>query len=107
MSSQRRKSVRRRALLPAKVLLPAGTVECLVNDLSDEGAKLQFRMSPGAWPAQFRIMIAGEVTPRLCKLRWSTGLHIGIEFSGGRNALLNPAALEARLVQLRTGQGAQ
>ena len=105
MSSQRRKSVRRRALLPAKLLLPGGRVDCLINDLSDDGAKLQFRTSRSDLPRQFRMMIAGEVTPRECKLRWSTGLHAGVEFSGGRNALLDPAALEARLVQLRSGAG--
>jgi hypothetical protein len=106
MSAQRRKSTRRRALLAAKLVFGSGdTLDCLVNDLSDDGAKLQFRMQPQRLPPAFKLRIGDEPRARECRLRWATPTHIGVEFAT-QVALLNSEALKTRIAAVRARRAA-
>lgn len=103
MLSQRRKSTRRRALLAAKLVTPAGVTDCLVNDISDTGAKLQFRSPQRDLPRIVQLRLGEEAHPRFCLVRWVAGLHIGVAFENARNGLLDAEALQGRLARMRDG----
>ncbi|WP_406853585.1 PilZ domain-containing protein [Alsobacter sp. KACC 23698] len=91
-------------MLAAKLVFGSGeTLDCLVNDLSDDGAKLQFRMQPQQLPPVFKLRIGDEPRARECRLRWATPTHIGVEF-GTQVALLNSAALRTRIAAVRAAQ---
>jgi hypothetical protein len=94
-------------LLPAKLVFGSGaTLDCLVNDLSDEGAKLQFRLQPQQLPPVFKLRIGDELRARECRLRWASPTHVGVEFAR-QIALLNSAALKARIAAVRASQASR
>ena len=78
-------------------------MDCMVTDLSDEGAKLQLRVQDVTFPTHFKLRIGAEATPRDCQLRWLRSIHAGIEFRR-TGALINSDALRARLISMKSRQ---
>ena len=78
----RRNEHRRRALKQAKVLLSEWTVlDCLVRDLSDEGARLEFA-SPVELPESFRVQFMSDNSRRPVEVMWRRGQSVGVRFVG-------------------------
>ncbi len=97
----RRDSQRRRLLKPGKVLVRgAAPVDCLITDLSDTGAKLQFRFVVDVAPERIDLVIGGENVPRACDVKWTAGMHMGVAFRTGR-PLIDPTAIAAALAAHR------
>ena len=98
----RRVSPRRRMLKPGKVLVRgASPVDCLITDLSDTGAKLQFRFVVDVAPERIELVIGGENIPRACDVKWTAGMHMGVAFRTGR-PLIDPNAIASALAAHRT-----
>jgi len=93
----RRDSQRRRLLKPGKVLVRgASPVDCLITDLSDTGAKLQFRFVVDVAPERIELVIGADPIPRACDVKWTAGMHMGVAFRTGR-PLIDPSAVAATL----------
>jgi len=89
-------------LKPGKVLVRgASPVDCLITDLSDTGAKLQFRFVVDVAPERIELVIGGENVPRACDVKWTAGMHMGVAFRTGR-PLIDPDAVASALAALRT-----
>jgi hypothetical protein len=80
-SEQRKDSERRRAFVPAKVVVehPPFTSYCTVRDLSAGGAKLAFGSIPKL-PDVFELQIPSQGKAHEVELRWQRGLQIGVQF---------------------------
>ena len=77
-----RQSRRLRALQKAKVVLSDWfAVECLISDISETGARLEFQ-APIDLPEEFRVIIvaSNEVIP--AARAWQRGLAAGVQFTG-------------------------
>ena len=86
----RRKSPRRRTLKEGKVLLRGCSVlDCLIRDMSDEGARLEFG-GPTELPPHFRLFIPSSKTTIPVDLAWQRGLAAGVHFSGPEEAGQRP-----------------
>jgi hypothetical protein len=80
MFNERRGDLRDRALQKAAVRFGrAGAVECLVRDVSDSGARLQFDAPPADVPQRVEIRI-GSAAWRTAQVRWRARTEIGVEF---------------------------
>jgi PilZ domain-containing protein len=79
---ERRKSYRRRTLKSGKVILSDWTVmNCLIRDLSEAGARLEF----GALvqlPPEFRLVVDSSSIRMHVALDWQRGLLTGVRFIG-------------------------
>jgi hypothetical protein len=79
---ERRRSHRARTLKAAKVILSDWTVvDCLVRDISEVGAKLEFKALTKA-PKQFRLLVAAANLAYPAELEWQLGLAAGVRFTG-------------------------
>ena len=76
-----------RRVKPRKTVLKSGraifknaraSAQCLVTDLSDGGARLEFSAHFDV-PETFAIEI-GKEAQRPCKVRWRRGVHVGVSF---------------------------
>ena len=56
-------------------------VECVVRDVSDTGAKLEFK-DVATLPLQFELTVPVDGTIRPCKIVWSRANFVGVEFTG-------------------------
>ena len=82
MLEERRHVPRRRALKEAKVVLSDSTlIDCLMRDLSDVGARLEFS-APTDLPAEFRLLIVSSNLLIPARLEWQRGLSAGAAFTG-------------------------
>jgi hypothetical protein len=52
---------------------------CTVSDLSTRGAGLSFASTFGV-PSQFQLAIDGESHPRHCRVIWTDGKRLGVQF---------------------------
>jgi len=52
---------------------------CTVSDLSTRGAGLTFASTFGV-PNQFQLLIDGETYPRHCRVVWTDGKRLGVQF---------------------------
>ena len=52
-------------------------VECVVRDMSENGAKLQFK-DVSTVPSDFELTIPVDGTIRPCKIIWSRGDFVGV-----------------------------
>lgn len=52
---------------------------CTVSDLSTRGAGLSFASTFGI-PRQFQLLVDGEPQPRHCRVIWSEGSRLGVQF---------------------------
>ena len=78
---EHRSAPRLRAFLKARIVFNNGmsTMDCLVRDLSDGGAKLQISDSV-AIPDRFDLYIAKKDETRRARMQWRTGDEIGVAF---------------------------
>lgn len=86
-AAERRRSARRRALKEAKVLLSDWTaIDCLIRDLSDIGARLEFP-GPTELPKEFDVLIVSSNQLVRAERTWQRGLAVGVRFTApGREA---------------------
>jgi hypothetical protein len=76
----RRTEHRRRALKQAKAILSDWTMlDCLLRDLTDEGARLEFA-APVELPATFRVQFVSDNSRRAAELMWQRGQSAGVRF---------------------------
>ncbi len=79
---EHRSSVRRRTLKGAKVVLRDwSTIDCIVRNQSDTGARLEFS-DPVALPEQFELLITVTNTLTPAERVWVRGTAVGIRFTG-------------------------
>jgi PilZ domain len=80
--SERREGARRRILKTAKIVFNDGrsTIDCLVRNQSDSGARLKIATVVGV-PDEFELSIMGS-RPRACHVIWRTAEELGIRYHG-------------------------
>ena len=77
---ERRRFPRTTVYKGAKVILVGGsTVRCVVRNLSNHGARLQFA-STADIPAEFDITFDTGRTLRQCRVAWQTLTNLGVSF---------------------------
>lgn len=76
----RRNAARRRVFKGAIIVFQdrASTIDCLVRDLSDRGARLKVE-SPIGIPDSFDLVLEAA-TVRNCRVTWRKASQIGVEF---------------------------
>lgn len=81
MEQERREIPRTRALKAGRAILAGGysTFDCMVRNLSQAGAKVQFE-STADIPADFRLRFE-DGTTHDCHVRWRTARELGVEFT--------------------------
>ena len=73
---------RRRTLKNGQVILSDWTVmDCVVRDMSDDGARLEFG-GPVKLPKEFRLALRSTNTVIPVALAWQRGLAAGVHFTG-------------------------
>jgi hypothetical protein len=77
---ERRSSQRKRTLKGARIVFNAGhsTIECVVRNLSDTGAKLQISSVIGI-PDSFELLLSDN-SRRQCRVAWRTLQEMGVAF---------------------------
>ncbi|MDK9696101.1 MAG: hypothetical protein OEL76_06910 [Siculibacillus sp.] len=79
-STERRREMRRRALLGGHVVMNnrSSTLDCLVRSLAEHGARLQFGGTP--WlPEEFELRIDGRNMRRKARKVWMRDGEMGVE----------------------------
>jgi hypothetical protein len=81
----RRAARRQRVLKGATLSFNSGysTFECVVRNLSKEGAQLSLAETFGL-PARFRLLISGEEAGRMVRVAWCKSDAIGVSFEPAR-----------------------
>ena len=82
MNEENRASVRRRALKEARVVLhDSSTINCILRNLSESGARLEFS-DPVTLPDRFDVLLvsANKLVP--ATRVWERGAAVGIRFTG-------------------------
>ncbi len=77
-----RRVKRTQMLKPGKIVTAdsAGTIDCLVCDLTNLGAGL--RISPGdSVPDLFELIFNSRLFSRSCQVRWRQNDRLGVEFT--------------------------
>ncbi len=79
--ADRRASARRRVFKGGRLSFNRGygALECVVRNLSDNGARLSFGET-SAVPPRFGLTIMGEEEARQATLRWRTAREVGVAF---------------------------
>jgi two-component system cell cycle response regulator len=84
VSENHRASDRVRALKGAKVVLnDSSTMDCMIRNLSEGGARLEFS-DPVALPDQFELLITADNTLVPVRRAWTRGNAVGVAFTGPR-----------------------
>lgn len=82
MDEDHRIAVRRRVLKEAKVVLRDwSTIDCILRNLSDGGARLEFS-DPASLPEQFDVLVVASSTLQPARCAWERGTSVGIKFAG-------------------------
>lgn len=81
--TERRKSHRRRMLQGGKIVYGRGAllIDCMIRDLSDEGARLKVTDSHDV-PDNVRLFITGDELVVDAKVVWRSPREVGILFIG-------------------------
>ncbi len=95
-----------RTLLKARLIFDDGlrSVECLVRDLSEGGARLQVGSS-AVLPDRFDLYMPKKHETRHARLKWRTSEEIGIAFDDVKSRAAPPSPAEdiaERLLRLET-----
>jgi hypothetical protein len=77
--NERRQSLRHRTFKTGSITLPIGTVECLIRNMSDKGALLEF-LEPPLLPDDFDILVKPDMTKRQSHVTWRKKLRVGVRF---------------------------
>lgn len=85
--NERRRSTRRRTYLGGQAAFekPSVTDECVVRDLSPEGARIRFSGSTPI-PDAFVLTIHGGGEARLARIVWRDGRQAGVAFQAAAAA---------------------
>ena len=78
--AEHRRSLRQRTYKGGSVSLPTGVLSCVIRNLSDTGACLEFN-DAAPLPNAFRLIIKPEIIARNCMVAWRKGEKIGVRFS--------------------------
>jgi hypothetical protein len=91
-AGEHRRSPRKRTLKEARVVLTdRTTMDCLVRDMSAQGARLAFG-APVTLPTTFSLLMVASEKLIPAELLWQRGLLAGIAFTGPeRQARARPA----------------
>lgn len=118
--TERRRSVRNRTLIGGKIIFNQrqSTLDCVVRNLSDDGALLVFPDSVPL-PDLFELYVPLKRESRMVRSRWRDSEHIGVTFTAGvrqndapipldlvrrlRKLEQENATLKARIVELTEG----
>jgi hypothetical protein len=78
---EHRKRPRHRALKAGKIIFNRrlSVVDCIVRNLSDEGATLELG-SPVGLPETFDLSIPWDDLKRSCRVSWKSTTKIGVKF---------------------------
>jgi hypothetical protein len=81
MSTERRKSVRRRCLLGARIIVNGGnsTLNCVIRNRSDGGALLTLP-APMAIASEFPLVVDKHAAAATATVAWRSGKMVGIAF---------------------------
>jgi hypothetical protein len=75
-----RRAPRQRTFKGGSVSMPGGTAECIIRNLSETGALIEFKR-PIIVPDNFILIIKPELLRRACVVAWRSGSRIGVRFS--------------------------
>lgn len=80
ISTSRRSQRRHRVLKGGRIIFYGGdsTIDCVIRDLSDTGARLRVESVIGI-PDNFELSASGEHI-RHCRIRWRKAAELGVEF---------------------------
>jgi hypothetical protein len=104
--SERRNATRNRSFLQGRIYYNhrRSSVDCLVRDVSEHGAKLVF---PGAvsLPDVVELHVSNKADPQRARVQWRKGNEMGVAFGSGDEpgelaAMTAPADLAGRVLRL-------
>jgi len=85
-TSEEVRSLENNRVAPRQRTLKAGTIEfsgstldCVVRNISDTGAAIEVA-TPVGIPAEFNLMISGNIAKRPCRVVWVKDKRIGVTF---------------------------
>jgi hypothetical protein len=58
------------------------TIDCVVRNISETGAALEVA-SPMGIPAEFNLVISGNIARRACRVVWVEDKRVGVTFKPG------------------------
>jgi hypothetical protein len=76
---ERRRMPRQRTFKTGSITLPHGIVECLIRNMSPDGALLEF-LQPPLLPDEFALFIKPDMIERRSHIVWRNKLRIGVRF---------------------------
>jgi len=76
---ERRQAPRQRTFKTGSITLPHGIVECLIRNISETGALLEF-LEPPLIPDDFDLLVKPEMTRVQCRVARRKALRMGVEF---------------------------
>jgi hypothetical protein len=81
MSTERRKSARRRCLLGARIIVNGGnsTLSCVIRNRSEGGVLLTLP-EPMAIASEFPLVVDKHAAAATAVVAWRSGKHVGIAF---------------------------
>lgn len=77
--NERRQLPRQRTFKTGSITLPVGTVQCLIRNISERGALLEF-LQPPLLPDDFDLIIKPDMIRRKCHVIWRNGHRGGVHF---------------------------
>ncbi len=77
-----RAAPRQRTLKAGTIEFSGSTIDCVVRNISETGAALEVA-SPVGIPAEFNLLISGNVAKRPCRVVWVKDKRIGVAFKSG------------------------
>ncbi len=75
-----RAAPRQRVLKAGKIEFSGGSIDCVIRNVSETGAALEVA-SPVGIPAEFNLMISGNIAKRPCRVVWVRDKRIGVTFT--------------------------
>ncbi|WP_300176311.1 PilZ domain-containing protein [Bradyrhizobium sp.] len=66
-------------LKAASIEFSGGTIDCVVRNISETGAALEVA-SPVGIPAEFNLVMPGNIAKRSCRVVWVKDKRIGVAF---------------------------
>ncbi|MGX5774882.1 PilZ domain-containing protein [Methylorubrum zatmanii] len=102
MSSERRQEIRKRTFLKGRILFNKGasTMDCLVRDLSEAGARLELSQT-NSLPDVFDLHIPQKDATLRSSLRWRREDAVGVAFDAQKPVPPEPTATPSLAVLLR------
>jgi hypothetical protein len=79
---ENRRKPRQRTFKGGSIMLPTGTVDCIVRNVSATGALLELK-APALVPNDFDLIIKPEGTRRCCHVVHRDTLRLGVHFVSG------------------------